>query len=180
MVAGRAARPEVVLRTRAELADPRGRIRKNVYQAARGLDPSAAARLAEAAERVAAEQASAALERTVRRAVDEGAAVRSCAVVVGASREAPLESILASHALAHAAEGRLYERALLLGGESLGLATLAVPKRGIWTEGEAALGVDRDELRRSIDGLRREIGPPWAEDQKLAALAGWIALVRSR
>ena len=30
-----------------------------------------------------------------------------------------------------------------------------------------------------IDQLRRTVGPPWAQDQKLAALASWIALARS-
>jgi hypothetical protein len=179
VVAGGVARPEVVFRGRAELGDPRGRVRRNVYQASRGLEPAVAADLVEAAERIAAEQAAAALERTLRQATDEGAVVRSCAVVVGASGEAPLESILASHALAHAAEGRLYQHALLQGAESHGLDTISVPKRSIWEEGEAALGVARDELRPWIDELRREVGPPWAQDQKLAALAAWIALARS-
>jgi hypothetical protein len=48
----------------------------------------------------------------------------------------------------------------------------------IWEQGESALGVARDELRHWIDQLRREVGPPWAQDQKLAALAAWIALAR--
>ena len=43
-------------------------------------------------------------------AKDEGAAVRSCAVVVGAFDGAPLASILASHALAHAADVLQRER----------------------------------------------------------------------
>jgi hypothetical protein len=180
VVAGGVARPEVVLRRRAELADPAGRVRKNAYQAARGLEPSAAAPLVEAAERVAAEQAATALERSLHEAMDEGAVARSCAVVVGAFPEgAPLESILASHALAHAAEGRLYQRALLQSAAARGLDTVAVPKRSIWEDGESALGVSRDELRTWIDELRREVGPPWAEDQKLAALAAWIALAGS-
>jgi hypothetical protein len=179
VVVGGVAR-EVVLRGRVELGDPRGRVKKNVYQAARGLEPAAAAGLVEAAERVAAEQAAAAIERTLRQAEDEGAIVRACAVVVGApAREPRLESILASHALAHAAEGRLYQRALLQGAEARGLDTVAVPKKSIWEQGEAALGVVQDELWGWIDQLRREIGPPWAEDQKLAALAAWIALARS-
>jgi len=179
-VAGGVARPEVVLRGRAELGDPAGRVRRNVYQAARALEPDEAAGLVEAAERIAAEQAAAALERTVREATDEGAVVSSCAVVVGTfPAGARLESILASHALAHAAEGRLYQRALLQGAESRGLDTVAIPKRSIWEEGEAALGVAQDELRHWIDQLRREVGPPWAQDQKLAALAAWIALARS-
>jgi hypothetical protein len=173
------ARPEVVFRSRAELGDPAGRVRRNVYHAARALELAAAAALVEAAERIAAEQAAAALERTVRDAAHEGAVVRSCAVVVGAFGGARLESILASHALAHAAEGRLYQGALLQGAESSGLEPVAIPKGSIWEQGESALGVARDELRHWIDQLRREVGPPWAEDQKLAALAAWIALARS-
>jgi hypothetical protein len=50
---------------------------------------------------------------------EQGAVVRSCAVVVGMfPGGAGLDSILASHALAHAAEGRLYQRALLQSAES--------------------------------------------------------------
>ena len=180
VVAGGAAQPEVVLRGRAELGDPGRRVRRNVYQAARGLEPATAAELVEAAERIAAEQAADAVERTLREASDEGAVVRSCAVVVGTFPSgARLESILASHALAHAAEGRLYQQALLQGAAARGLDTIAVPKRSIWEQGAAAFGVPADELRHSIDELRREVGPPWAEDQKLAALAAWIALAES-
>jgi hypothetical protein len=179
VIAGGVARPEVVFRGRAELGDLAGRVRRNVYHAARALELASAAALVEAAERIAAERAAAALERTVRDAADEGAVVRSCAVVVGKFSGARLESILASHALAHAAEGRLYQGALLRGAESRGLEPVAIPKQSIWQQGESALGVGRDELRRWIDQLRREIGPPWAEDQKLAALAAWIALARS-
>ena len=179
VVAGGGARPEVVLRARAELTDPEGRVRRNVYHAARRLEPAAAAALIEAGARIAAERAAVALERTLREARDEGVVLRSCSVVVGASREdPPLESILASHALVHAAEGRLYQSALLQSAESCGLDTIAVPKRSIWEEAAAALGVPREELRNWIDGLRRELGPPWAEDQKLATLAACMALAR--
>jgi len=122
------------------------------------MDPAAAAELVEAAERIAIEQAIAGLRRLQH---DIG----SCAVVVGASGEAPLESILGSHALAHAAEGRLYQRALLQAAESLGLDAAAVPKKRI----------QGHDLWPRLEDLRRELGPPWAEDQKLAALAAWIA-----
>lgn len=168
------------MRCRAELGDPSARVKRNVYHSARGLEPAAAARLVEAAERIAAEQAARAIERTVQEARGVGVIVRSCAVVVGRfPGAARLESILASHALAHAAEGRLYQRALQQGAESRGLDAVAIPKQSIWDEGEAALGVAGDELHRRIDQVRREIGAPWGEDQKLASLAAWIALARS-
>jgi hypothetical protein len=57
-----------------------------------------------------------------------------------------------------------------------GLHTVAIPRRSIWAQGEAALAVAAGELRRRLDELRREVGPPWVEDQKLAAIAAWIAL----
>ncbi len=171
---------------RGRLPRPRGTRRppwtcqEDVYHAARPLEPAAAADLVEGAERIAAEQAAAALERTLREARDEGAVVRSCAVVVGTSAgEARLETILASHALVHAAEGRLYQGALLQSAEARALDTIAIAQRSIWEEGEAALGIARDELQHWIDQLRREVGPPWAQDQKLAGLAAWIALARS-
>jgi hypothetical protein len=179
VVAGGLERPEVLVRSREELADPRGRIRRSVYQAARGQEPASAAKLVEAAERIAREQAATAFDRTLRAVKAEGVVVRSCGVVVGTFPEsAKLESILASHALAHAAEGRLYQHALLRGAELRGLETITVPKRSIWEQGEAVLGVDRNELRQWIHELRREVGPPWAQDQKLAALAAWIALTK--
>jgi hypothetical protein len=180
VVAGAFAEPRVLFRRRVELGDPTGRVERNVYHAARAAKPAAAGDAVKAAERIAAEQAAAALERAVRDATGEGAVVRSCAVVVGAfPAGAGLESILASHALAHAAEGRLYQGALLQGAESRGLDAVAIPKRSIWKWGEAALGAAEDELRHQLDQLRRAFGPPWAEDQKLAALAAWIALARS-
>jgi hypothetical protein len=161
---------EVVLRDRAELADATGRIRKNAYQAGRSLEPAAAAELVAAAERIAAERAAAEIGRVVRKARGSGADVRSCAVVVGATTRAPpLESILRSHALAHAAEGRLYQDALLQGADACGLDAVAVSKQSLTEE---------HELREWSDGLRRRLGPPWAEDQKLAALAACIALRR--
>jgi hypothetical protein len=180
VVAGGVPRPEVVVRGRAELGDPSGHVQPAVYHAARALEPAAAAGLVEAGEQIAALQAAAAVERTVREARDKGAGVRSCAVVVGTfAGGSRLESILASHALVHAAEGRLYQGALLHGGEALGLDTVTIPERSIWEDGEAALEVAGDELRNRIDQLRREVGPPWAKDQKVAALAAWIALARS-
>jgi hypothetical protein len=180
VVAGGVKRPEVLVRARAELGDPRGRVRRNAYHAARRLEATAAADLVEAVERIAVEQAAAALDRVARLAEEEGGAVGACAVVVGASAELPLETILRSHALVHAAEGRLYQRALLRGAEARGLTAVPIPKQTIWERAERALGADEGALRRWIDELRRAVGPPWAEDQKLAALAAWVALAQSR
>jgi hypothetical protein len=178
-VAGKVEQPRVLCRWRAELSDPAGQVRRNVYQANRRLEPAVVAPLVDAAKRIAAEQAAAAFERALRQATAEGVALRRCAVIVGMlPAGAQLESVLASHALAHAAEGRLYQDGLLQGAEASGLEPFAVPKRSIWELGESALGIPARELRNRIDHVRQEIGPPWAQDQKLAALAAWISLAQ--
>jgi len=33
-----------------------------------------------------------------------------------------------------------------------------------------------ETLRRRVNEIGRPIGPPWTQDQKLACLAGWLAL----
>jgi hypothetical protein len=59
VVTGDVGDREVLVRRRVELRDPDGRLRPNVYQAARGLELAAAAARVEAAERIAVEQAGA-------------------------------------------------------------------------------------------------------------------------
>src|SRR5947208_13718235 len=69
-------RPEVLLRARAELSDSTGRVRKNAYQASRGLEPAVAAELIDKAGQIAAERAADALDRTLRQATHSGADLR--------------------------------------------------------------------------------------------------------
>ena len=78
-----------------------------------------------------------------------------------------LDRVLGSHALLHAAEGALYEQAVL------GAAAAA---------GRVAWLVDRRTLRPTdeVEALRGRIGPPWQKDHKLAAMAALIALEASR
>lgn len=85
--------------------------------------------------------------------------------LVAADRRVPaeLDRILASHALLHAAEGQLYEQAVLEGAAQVGLPvhvvdpkTLAVPE--------------------AVERLRQSIGAPWQQDHKWAAVAGLAAL----
>ena len=41
----------------------------------------------------------------------------------------------------------------------------------------AALGVGLEGVAGRVADLGRGLGPPWREDQKLAAAAAWLALV---
>jgi hypothetical protein len=103
-----------------------------------------------------------------RRAVHETlqAIGRADAVgLVAPERRIPpsVDRILASHALLHAAEGHLYERAVIEVADDVGLEVHVVAPRSI-------------EVSAAVDSLRRAIGPPWQKDHKWAMTAALGAL----
>jgi hypothetical protein len=101
-----------------------------------------------------------------------------CGVVLsGSGRTLPaLESVLASHALIHAAEGEMFREALRHAGRRAGLSVLDVKEKELSLRASEVLGIPEAKRKHLLDALGRAAGPPWAQDQKLAALAAWIAL----
>ena len=85
--------------------------------------------------------------------------------IVAAQRRIPssLDRILASHALLHAAEGDLYERAVIEAGNDAGLRVHVVDPRSI-------------TVPAAVDALRKSVGPPWQQDHKWATTAALAAL----
>lgn len=85
--------------------------------------------------------------------------------VVASERRIPasLHQILGSHALLHAAEGHLFERAVIEGAEAVGLRVHVVEPKSI-------------VVPAVVDALRTSIGPPWQKDHKWATIAALAAL----
>ena len=86
------------------------------------------------------------------------------------------EQILASHALIHTADGELFREALLHAGAQRHLATIAIREREVLAAASKALRMAPGALTRRIAALGRPIGPPWSQDEKLAAVAAWLGL----
>jgi hypothetical protein len=53
-------------------------------------------------------------------------------------------------------------------------------EREIWDRGTVLFQRPIADLQRQIDELGRTVGPPWRQDEKLASMAAWIALIESR
>ncbi|MBZ5577714.1 MAG: hypothetical protein LAP40_14230 [Acidobacteriia bacterium] len=50
-------------------------------------------------------------------------------------------------------------------------------ERDLWTLAAQRHGLTETALRRSLDDLRKSVGPPWSADQKIAtATALWAVL----
>jgi hypothetical protein len=176
-LAGPPSGPEVVARRRIEMATAFDE--GAVYHVGRELPlPRAEALLRSSEERFlrTAREALAALAEELRAA---GCSAVASAVVSGEGRPLPpLEAILRSHPLVHAAEGEFYRQVLVRASEACRIPALLVPARGIPARAARALGVPEERLGARLAALGRAAGRPWARDQKESALAAWIALAR--
>jgi hypothetical protein len=178
-LSGPASEPALILRQRLVLADPHDTSAKQPFHAAEGMPfPKAkafiAAAIADARRRARRE-----LGRALRGLEKDGWKPRRCAVLLASGRPLPaLESVLASHALIHAAEGDHFRDALADAAEHHGLQAVRVPRKELEERASVALGVAAEKLSARVASLGKSAGPPWQQDQKLAALAAWMCLAR--
>ena len=155
-IAGPVETPVVITRRRIEmgLAQP--------YHASVGLELGEARQLIADCETRAASLAATAIRGIVTDVRALGHQVTCCGLLLASGRPLPpLESILASHPLLHTAEGELFRDALRAACRECGLRLTTIKERDLKMEGLAAIDAP---------------GPPWRQDQKLAALAAIQAL----
>jgi hypothetical protein len=152
VVSGSETSPIVLERRRVELVDESLPSQPYHAVAERGMPGSVIDDVAHAAHAAAA------------RALQSLTGAGAVGVVAGL-RNIPenLDRILASHALLHAAEGQLFERAVIEAADDAGLLVHVVEPRSI-------------RVPAAVEGLRRSIGAPWQKDHKWAATAALAAL----
>lgn len=103
------------------------------------------------------------------------------AILLSSGRPLPtLPNILAAHSLIHTADGVLFREALSFASGRCDLALAPVREREILATASIALRVRPPILIRRLAELGRSLGPPWSQDEKLAALAAWFVLIRKR
>ncbi len=118
-----------------------------------------------------------ALQTVVGELRAKGHEVTGCGILLGSGRPAPaLQTTLRSHALIHAAEGEFYREALRDASQECGLAVTGVKERELLDRAASALRIPGNDLLQRAAALGRSMGPPWRQDEKYAALAGWLAL----
>jgi hypothetical protein len=176
-VAGNGTSVEVVDRRRVEMTDARRPLSKQPYHEAEGLPLEKAARLLDGYAKRARELADRALKGVMAGLRGKGYRPVGSALLLASGRPLPkLEAILASHALIHTADGEHFRLALLEASQACGLPVTGIRERELLECAQGVVGRPAAQLQATIAGLGRALGPPWTQDQKLAALAGWIVL----
>jgi hypothetical protein len=113
----------------------------------------------------------------LRLVADLGCTIAGAAVVGPVAKPLPpLESVLKSHALVHAAEGELYRRVFAEASAALGVTPTRLPRDALAASITAARGLTSAEIDARLALMGKASGKPWTVDQKEATLAGWVAL----
>jgi hypothetical protein len=169
--------PQVLLRSRIEMVDPRAPESKQPYHAVEGLDLGEAERRLNRYLSGAEDRAYAAFQAMAAELAARNWRMTAAGVLESAGRKgSSLAAILASHALIHAADGDHFREAIAAAAARSGLTVSRVQARELEARAEAALRRPLPRLRDAVNGFARQVGPPWGADQKSAALLAWLLL----
>jgi len=178
-VSGSPRNPVVIERRRIETADPAIRGSKQPFHAAEPLEFAKAEALIQRCRESSTRLGRDAVGAMVAHLEKNGHKVIGSAILFGAGRPLPdLAATLRSHALIHTAEGEFFREVLISASQHCTLPLTKVKEREIWERSAALFKLGAAEIEKRINELGRSLGPPWRQDEKLAALAGWIALAQ--
>jgi hypothetical protein len=173
-VAGTPTEPEVLDRRRIEIADRTMSGPAQPYHRARDLGIAQAEKYLNREQAASRELAIEALRKAMGDLGDRR--VVACAVLVSSGRmPGTLEAILRSHPALHTAEGIFFREAIIGAAESCKLPVRRVKEKELLEVAGVQFGMTSVELQERIDAMGKVVSSPWAQDQKYAALAGWLA-----
>ena len=176
-IGGSRTHPEVLARTRVEMADGRVPESKQPYHAVEDLGVEEAARRLDRYLTTAESMAYAGIQALTSDLGARGYRVKSIGILESSGRKGgSLAAILASHALIHTADGDHFRQAIAEAAKRSGLAVYRVRAHDLEGEAHTRLARPVPRLREEVKQLGRQVGPPWGADQKAAALLAWLLL----
>jgi hypothetical protein len=178
-IAGPSTEPSIVGRHRIEMCGDG--LPKQPYHAAEDLELKEADALIRLCNKASRALALRAFRETMTPLRRDGHEVVGCGLLLASGRPLPaLAQVLASHSLIHAAEGEMYREALRAASRACELPLTEVKERELWDRCAKVLRLPLPSLKRRLDDWGRALGPPWRQDEKYAALVGWLALAAGK
>jgi hypothetical protein len=176
-VAGRPDDIRVLFRRRVELLPTASSVSRFVYHQASEMAPPKAKELVESAMKAGRESARLAVHDAIAELQSRGIAVNVCGVLCGAAAPSQdLAAIRRSHPLIHAAEGALFQKAIVSACENSGLEVVLAREREVWSHAAAGWDITETEFRKNVDLLRKSPGAPWSADYKASTAIAFLAL----
>ena len=173
LLTGTARSPQLCDVRRIELSDPQHPETRQPYHAAMGKLERDARKINQRVDvvRGIAQQSIATLLAGYRR---QNLRIRRAALVVGSQIDP--DSIANPHIRAHAFEGRLFRSVLEESLRAHRIRANILIERHAYAHAVEELKQTNQNVRRKIQDFGRETETPWRAEQKLAAVAAWLAL----
>jgi hypothetical protein len=151
---------------------------KQPYHAAEGLPVDRAEQLIRRCRDGSTQLATRAIIEMVDHLKENGRNVVGAGILFASGHPLPdLAATLRSHALIHTAEGEFFREVLVSACEQCSLPVTKIKEREAWDRAAMLFGTAPANLQQRIGELGKSIGPPWRQDEKLASLPAWIALL---
>ena len=177
VLGGSAAAPELLARSRVQLIDDHDPESKQPYHAVEFLCVEEATGRLDGYMAVAIRLAQDSIRAESEELKGRGIAVKSVGIIESSSRkQVSLPSILASHALIHAADGDHFRNALFVAAEQCRLHVCRISARTLEAHAGTCLCRPVEQILETVNKLGLGKGPPWGADQKEAALLAWTLL----
>jgi hypothetical protein len=165
-----AATSQVLDRRRIEITDPRLPGSVQPYHHAKTLSLPEAKQYLDHCAKQSRKMALTAIEDALDRH-----RVAACGILMSSARPAgTLEATLASHAAIHSAEGEFFRDAILHAAGACSISCRKIKEKELLNVARTELGIRDPEA--FLTEMRKTLGAPWTQDEKYAALAGWVAL----
>jgi hypothetical protein len=174
LLAGPSNAPKLVRCQAVLLSDPKIPQSKQPHHAALNLPEKEGKEVAEKLCRVVAGAAKQSVQQLLEQAVADGYSLVGAGLVVGSLVDpATLHN---EHIRAHGLEGQLFRTALEEALREHGLPSRVLLEKNAYTTASPALRKSAPEAKKIIAGLGESHNGAWRAEEKLAALAAWIAL----
>ena len=176
-IGGTRADPQVLARSRVEMADARDPESRQPYHAVEDKGVEEAKRRLDRYLATAEGMAYDAIQALIKELGGRGYRVATVGILESSGRKGgSLASILASHALIHTADGDHFRNAIAAAAERYHLRVSRVRARDREDQARIRLSRSPARLQETVKQLGRQVGPPWGADQKMAALLAWLLL----
>ena len=173
LLKGSARSPKLCDVQRIDLSDPRFPEARQPYHAAMGrleTDTKKINRRVDAVRRIT-EKSIAKLLAGYRQ---QNFTIKRAALVVGSQIDP--RSVANAHIRAHALEGQLFRSVLQESLHAHCIVTDVLIERDAYARAAVQLKQSNENVRRAIQKFGRDRKAPWRAEQKLSAVAAWVAL----
>jgi hypothetical protein len=173
LLTGPARSPQLCDVCRIGLSDPRHPETQQPYHAAMGKLETDTTKI-NPRVRLVTSVAQQSIAKLLARYLTKGYTISRAALVVGSQTDPA--SIANPHIRAHAFEGQLFRSVLMEALQAHRIRTEVLIEQNAYAQAAVKLNESNENVRRVIQNFGRATQGPWRAEQKLAALAAWLAL----